>query len=148
MDNTIREVIQFWSDNIGLTINGNETSVGIAVKRHGGEVKGAVIFICHRIVIKRFGSVGGAALTKALGDALGNIIYDVLYEHKKLKSIHLWFREFMNGLDLDVGTKVRCELQSRWFVSQVLDMIKIGMDAQPPAGESWARKVISALENS
>lgn len=148
MHNTSREVITFWSDAVGLPINGNETSVENAVKRHGGEVKGAMIFICHRIVIRRFGSVGGADLTKALGDALGNIIYDVLYERKKLKSIHLWFREFMNGLDLDTGTKVRCELQSRWFVSQVLDMIKLGTDAQPPAGETWARKIISALENS
>lgn len=148
MHSSPREVIEFWSDKIGIPINGNETIVNTAVNRHGGDVKGAVIFICHRVVVKQVGSVGGSNFTKAVGDALGNIIYEVVYERKTLKSIHLWYREFIDGLDLDTGTKVRCELQNRWFVSRVLDMIKLAMDAEHPAGKVWAEKIVDALEKN
>lgn len=148
MHSNTRDVITFWSSHLGLSINGNETAVNNAIKRHGDGVKGALIFICYRAVVKRLGATGGADLAKALGGALGNILYEVIYERKTLKSIHLWFRTYINELDLDTGTKVRCELQSRWFVSQVLDMIKIATDAKPSPGAAWATKVIETLEKS
>lgn len=138
MHSSPREVIEFWSRQLKLNIKDNETAVNNAIKRHGDGVKGAMIFICHRVVVKRLGSTGSGGLAKAMGDALGNILYVVIYERKTLKSIHLWFRAYINELDLDTGTKVRCDLQSHWFVSQVLDMIKI----------ATATKVIDTLEKS
>lgn len=148
MQTNPQQVLEFWQAVSDTPLPNIQLGALNAMSRHGEGVKGAVTYVCHRVVLKRYGSVGGTALTRTMGNALGGIIYEVLYEKKPLKSIHLWFREYINKQDLEVETKVRCELQSRWFVNQVLDMIKYYNDRQPPAGRTWAERIIDKLEKN
>lgn len=141
--------LMFWANALNISIPQRNLAVINAVERFGGGVKGVLTFVCFRLVVKRYGSVASASFANTMAGALGGIIYDVLYERSTLSSINVWFRNYLSGKDIDPGTKVRCELQSHWFVMQTLDLIKLHHDGhQGSPGAQWATKVVDFLEKT
>lgn len=141
--------LMFWGNALNIAVPQRDLAVMNAVERHGGGIKGVLTFVCFRLVVKRYGSVASASFANTMASALGGILYDLLYEKRTLSSINVWFRNYLAGKDIDTGTKVRCELQSRWFVMKTLDLIKIhneGRGGSP--GAQWANKVVDLLEKS
>lgn len=149
MNKKEQAVLVFWANALNLAIPGRDLAVMNAVERHGGGVKGVLTYVCFKLVVSRYGSVASASFANTMAGALGGILYDVLYEKKTLSSINIWFRNYLAGKDIDTGTLVRCELQSRWFVMKTLDLIKLhseGLGSSP--GGEWAKMTISELEKN